>query len=319
MAVTLGEFGSPGNRIACNRPCYGSIARFPCVTEFPIVDAELPDITPGNIVALEHVNTMVPDQQRATTFYVSGLGLTRDPYLMTGIDNMWINVGRSQFHLPTGQPQVLRGWVGVVMPDLDALAERLARIAPLLDGTRFAFTRNDTSIEAASPWGNRIRCHTPHARFGAMRLGVPYVEFQAPSGTADGIARFYHDILNAPAESIDTGHGRVARVSVGVGQELRFAESAAPLPEYDGHHIQVYVDDFDGPHRLLRERALISEESGEHQYRFESIVDLDTGRPLYRIEHEVRSTRHPLYRRPLVNRNPAQTNVVYQPGRDALS
>ena len=40
----------------------------------------------GNIVALEHVNTRIPDQQLATAFYVSGLGLTRDPYLMTGTD-----------------------------------------------------------------------------------------------------------------------------------------------------------------------------------------------------------------------------------------
>jgi hypothetical protein len=33
----------------------------------------------GNCVALEHVNTAVPDQQIATLFYVAGLGLTRDP------------------------------------------------------------------------------------------------------------------------------------------------------------------------------------------------------------------------------------------------
>ena len=63
----------------------------------------------GNIVALEHVNTRIPDQQLATAFYVSALGLTRDPYLMTGTDNMWVNVGRSQFHLPTSKPEVLRG------------------------------------------------------------------------------------------------------------------------------------------------------------------------------------------------------------------
>ena len=61
----------------------------------------------GNVVTLEHVNTRVPDQQLATLFYVTGLGLTRDPYLMTGVGNMWINVGRSQFHLPTGKAQVL--------------------------------------------------------------------------------------------------------------------------------------------------------------------------------------------------------------------
>ena len=30
----------------------------------------------GNIVALEHVNVRIPDQQLATLFYVVGLGLT---------------------------------------------------------------------------------------------------------------------------------------------------------------------------------------------------------------------------------------------------
>src|ERR1700740_813019 len=79
----------------------------------------------GNIIKLEHVNLTVPDQRLATIFYVSGLGLTRDPYLMTGVDNMWINVGDSQFHLPTRSPQVLRGCVGLVIPDRGALLERL--------------------------------------------------------------------------------------------------------------------------------------------------------------------------------------------------
>ena len=66
----------------------------------------------GNIVCLEHVNIRVPDQQLATTFYVVGLGLTRDPYIMTGTNNMWMNAGRAQFHLPSGNPQVLRGHTG---------------------------------------------------------------------------------------------------------------------------------------------------------------------------------------------------------------
>ena len=33
----------------------------------------------GNVVALEHVNIRVPDQRIATLFYITGLGLTRDP------------------------------------------------------------------------------------------------------------------------------------------------------------------------------------------------------------------------------------------------
>jgi len=72
----------------------------------------------GNILALEHVNVRIPDQVVATLFYVVGLGLTRDPYLMVGIENMWANAGQQQFHLPTGRPQVLRGCVGLVVPDL---------------------------------------------------------------------------------------------------------------------------------------------------------------------------------------------------------
>ena len=37
---------------------------------------------PSNIRLLEHVNLTQPDQRLATLFYVVGLGLTRDPYMM---------------------------------------------------------------------------------------------------------------------------------------------------------------------------------------------------------------------------------------------
>ncbi|MGH8741758.1 MAG: hypothetical protein ACREUN_12650, partial [Burkholderiales bacterium] len=62
----------------------------------------------GNIVLLEHVNVTQPDQRLATLYYVVGLGGTRDPYIMVGVDNMWVNFGRTQVHLPTKGPQVLR-------------------------------------------------------------------------------------------------------------------------------------------------------------------------------------------------------------------
>ena len=63
-------------------------------------------------------------------------------------------------------------------------------------------------------------------------------------------------------------------------------------------------------------KGLVSEESDQHQYRFKDIVDLDTGKHLFTIEHEVRSMRHPMYARALVNRNPAQTNRSYAPGHE---
>lgn len=268
----------------------------------------------GNIVGLEHVNLQIEDQGRATLFYISGLGLTRDPFMMTSIDNMWVNVGRSQFHLITGVPQRLRGRVGLVVPDRAALLRRLESLRKPLKGTAFDFTERDDHVEAICPWGNHFLCHDPGPRFGRINLGMPYVEFEVPVGAAKGVASFYSRVFGA-ATTVD---GAVARISAGMDQELVFRETKAKLAPYDGHHIQVYVANFSGPHRALLERGLITEESNQHQYRFDSIVDLDNGKPLIQIEHEVRSMRHPLYARPLVNRNAQQTNRNYAPGYDAF-
>src|SRR5204862_593849 len=100
----------------------------------------------GNSIHFEHVNVTIPDQHLATLSYVAGLGLTRDPYLMASDDNMWINVGRSQFHLPTGAPQVLRGHNGIVITDCEALLKRLASVAKKLAGTRFSFSEHNDHV-----------------------------------------------------------------------------------------------------------------------------------------------------------------------------
>ena len=270
----------------------------------------------GNIVALEHVNVTIPDQRLATLFYISGLGLTRDPYLITGVTNMWVNIGRSQFHMPTRDPQVLRGCVGLVMPDIEGLLRRLDGVRKDLDGTQFGFAQENGHVEATSPWGNRIRVHAPGERFGRLQLGIPYVEFDVPPGAASGIARFYDEVFGTLTSLGESDGAPAARVSVGYQQELVFRETDAPLPEFDGHHIQVYIADFSGPYNRLAERGLISQEDGQHQYRFKDIADLDSGEVLFTIEHEVRSMTHPLFARPLVNRNPDQTNVIYAPGHE---
>ena len=67
----------------------------------------------------------------------------------------------------------------------------------------------------------------------------------------------------------------------------------------------------------MKERGLIVQESDQYQHRFLDIVDPDNGKPVFRLEHEVRSMTHPLYARPLVNRNPSQTNRNFAPGYDA--
>ncbi|MGH7211823.1 MAG: hypothetical protein ACREF1_10235 [Acetobacteraceae bacterium] len=273
----------------------------------------------GNIVELGHVNVTVPDQKLATLFYISGLGLTRDPYLMAGLANMWVNVGRAQFHLPARAPQVVRGTTGLVLPDIKALPERLEAVKRDLDGTKFSFRETNDGVETTCPWGNRIRCHAPDAaRFGRITLGMPYVEFDIPKGTSlQGIARFYRDILGAVAGVAEDARGAHAWAVLGDGNRAVYRESSAKQPAYDGHHIQITLADFSGPHRKLLERGLITEESDQHQYRFTDIVDVESNKLLFQIEHEVRSMRHPLYARPLVNRNAAQTNRDYAPGWDA--
>src|ERR1700757_429840 len=179
----------------------------------------------GNSIHLEHVNVQVPDQRLATLFYVTGLGLTRDPYLMVSDTNMWVNVGRSQFHLPSGPAQVLRGHTGLVIPGRQALLDRLASVAGKLAGTAFSFREHNDYVEATCPWGNRLRCYEPNAeRFGRIALGIPYVEFDVPPGTAEAIARFYPEIMGIPA-SVVNGDGVVARAKVGKDQYLQFRET----------------------------------------------------------------------------------------------
>jgi catechol 2,3-dioxygenase-like lactoylglutathione lyase family enzyme len=267
----------------------------------------------GNVVGLEHVNVLVPDQGLATLFYVSGLGLTRDPYLMTSVDNMWINVGKSQFHLPTGKAQVLRGRTAMVIPGRDLLVKRLENMKKPLDGTKFAFSEHDDHVTAICPWGNEYVLYEPSKAFAGMVLGMPYIEFDVPQGTADGIAAFYRDVICTMAFVKDGA----AHASVGYGQELIFRETDKPLAPYDGHHIQVYVANFSKPHKELVDRKILTEESNQYQYRFNDIIDPKTGRKLFEIEHEIRSITHPLYARPLVNRNPRQSNRNYVHGRDA--
>ncbi len=272
----------------------------------------------GNIVKLEHVNVTIPDQRLATLFYVSGLGFTRDPYLMVELDNMWINIGRNQMHLPTNAPQRFRGTVGLVVPDLAQLKHRLQRVAPRLADSEFRFEERGGCIEVRCPWGNRFRCHAPAAAFGDMEIGMPYVEFDVPVGNARGIARFYQEVIGAGSGLIQRDGAPAAAIAAGDGQQLYFRETSGVIPAYDGHHIQIYISDFSGPYRRLLERQLISRETDAHEWRFTDVIDLDTGRVLFVVEHEVRSLRHPLYGRPLVNRNTAQTNRAYLRGQDAF-
>ena len=147
---------------------------------------------------------------------------------------------------------------------------------------------------------------TAEPRTGAYMQDLP--------GTAQGIARFYREVIGAPASV----QGQRASVSVGRDQQLMFTESSAPIPAYDGHHIQIYLADFAAPYDWLKDRNLITMETDVHEWRFQYVVDPSTLAPLFQVEHEVRSMKHPLFGRPLVNRNPSLTNMNYLSGQDAF-
>ena len=154
-----------------------------------------------------------------------------------------------------------------------------------------------------------MRCHEPAPEFGSIELGLAYVDFDVPQGTAEGIARFYNEVMQAPARVEKKTR---AVVSVGRSQRLLFTETSKPLPEYDNHHIQIYIADFGTPYHWLKERDLITMETDANEWRFQWIVDPKDGRKLFQIEHEVRSMKHRLFARPLVNRNHGITNMTYE-------
>ena len=270
----------------------------------------------GNVQMLEHVNVTVPDQGLAALFYVTGLGFTRDPYIDFGNFNMWVNLGDQQFHLPQSKAQVLRGHVGVVVPDLEDLKKRLGFISKPLADSQFCWEEKDDHLALTCPWGNQIRAFAP-GTFPKMELGMPYVELLVPPDSAAGIARFYEQVMGCPA----TAENHQARVQMGFNQTLVYTETDAPIADYDGHHIAIYVADFSGPHDYLDKLGLISEESDQFQYRFQTLVDPegDPAVPLFELEHEVRSLSHQMYRRPLVNRNPAVNFFTYKRGKEVFT
>src|SRR3989454_1683624 len=54
---------------------------------------------------------------------------------------------------------------------------------------------------------------------------MPYVEFPVPTGHADGIARFYREVMAAPARLEQDNGSAVARVQVGDRKSTRLNSS----------------------------------------------------------------------------------------------
>ena len=139
-------------------------------------------------------------------------------------------------------------------------------------------------------------------------LGIEYVEFNVPMGAAKFISEFYDCVLNSFASIISTPDGDIAIVGCGpvssegrAKQSIIYRETEESIPEYDGHHIAIYVDDFEEVFRNCEQSGVVwvnprfsdktTSISGArkwHQFRFKDILDLGTGKGVFKLEHEVR-------------------------------
>lgn len=276
----------------------------------------------GNVLGLEHVNLVITDRDIADRFYISALGFTRDPYVDLGMfGTTWVNLGSQQLHLVHGsEPQVFRGRIGLVVPDPESVARRLGRLIerfPGIGDSKAACEERSGHLVVTCPWGNEFLVHGPDEIDG-FAIGMPYVEVDIEPGRAAGAAAFYRQIFDAPATVEERDGATTAVVSVGRHQEIRFRETGEPLADYDGHHVAVYLQNFSGPYDHLRSRQLVTRETDDHEYRFQDIVDPESGAVCAVIEHEVRSMFHPMFARELVNRDPNQgLGTRYRQGRDA--
>ena len=261
----------------------------------------------GTFTHFEHVNFQVPDHHLATLFFIEGLGFTRDPYRMVSVRNMWVNAGQQQFHLPKGEAAPFAGEVGVTLPKLSDTVRSLKQVAPRLKGTEFAFDKEGSTLRVVSPWGHQLRAHEAGELSGRLPQAIPYVRFQVPEGAAQGIARFYDELLGVPAVVRGRGRNKEATATVGVNQSFHFVDTPdLTLPDHP-NHVAVYLTRYHATYERLKKRKLVMAPDRDEQFRFEKMVHPDTGEVLFEFEHEARSLHHPDYRKPLVNR----VNVPY--------
>lgn len=287
---------------------------------------------------LEHINLCIPEQPKASVFYFEGLGFTRDPFFNVGASTMWCNIGYQQIHLSPGEPQVVRGHIGLVVPSLDDLKKRLVqpKVVDGLQGTKFSWSVHaagdadarhyirgfDASKEGylavTGPYGNQFRIYEATPEIAVKgNLGIVYLEELCKEGTADKIAAFYRKYFEALAWVEEDNGVKLAKISVGPRQWLVYRETDnADETEWKGHHIQIYVHAFSRVYNRLRSApkdvflqnnrfpdryATLQEALKSHQFRVLDVID-EEGNVLLQLEHETRSMLHTSYMRPLVNR-----------------
>jgi hypothetical protein len=256
----------------------------------------------GTFVHFEHVNYRVPEHRLAHLYFCAHLGFTRDPTRMVGIDNMWVNAGRNQFHLPIGPATPFHGEVGVIVPDLDEVERRFAADRPRYEGSRFSCSREGETLRTTTPWGHPLRVHPAGMLPNRFPQAIGYVEFWVAPGTAAGIAAFYSEAIGCPAEVVPVEGAPTAQVAAGPGTAFRFVEKPGGGAVPHSNHVAVYLTHYHAVYEKLSRLGCVTEDDRDEQFRFHDMKDPRTGKLLYSFEHEMRSLHHPDFGKPLINR-----------------
>jgi hypothetical protein len=277
----------------------------------------------GGIVHLEHFNHEVVDHEAATTFYIHGLGFTRDPYQRTDTTNMGVNIGLEQFHLPrTGrETPPFHGEIGIVHPDLAFVRDRLARIEGegKLAGTKYALLEDGANeILVRGPHGIHIRLIRGGTVPFAQPIGIARVDIPVAAGKVAGIADFFRGVMGAPVEETTVEGETAAVVTYGPFQTVRFRERK--MEDYDLYrfHLAYYVTGYNAVRARVIELGLAEPEDGARQTLFfPKIFDVKSGEPVLDFIQEIRSLHHPDFMRPYTNRWPGVADQTVLPA-DAL-
>lgn len=255
-------------------------------------------------------------------------------------DLRWVNIGLQQLHMCIGEPEdsvqsMRNGILGMVYGDLKSVRCRLAE-----HGVPFEEESGDgrdacgsglefvgPALKLHSPTGVQIRIHSGTKLLGpagaeeagctqpggpSLGVGIQYVEFMCPIGTAAAIARFYSQTMGIPAEVL----GIACRVSISSGQFLLFRETSQKIPNYDNHHIAIYIgipskgdatESFTSMYQRCSQAGLVynnprfpeltydtlEDALKRSEFRVLSMVDPQSKCVVYTLEHEIRALTHP--------------------------
>ena len=161
--------------------------------------------------------------------FVSGLGLTRDPYRRTDEANMGVNIGMQRFHLPRRgrvTPPFF-GEIGLILPDIKIVLARLNRIEHngKFEGTAYEILAvQNNFIYLKSPWGIPMRLWNSGAQLFRGPNGVNLCWYSRSTWHSKETDQILPRIIEAPV-LIDKINGENAAIcTVGPHQYPRFIE-----------------------------------------------------------------------------------------------